>query len=179
MSELSALPDAFAAGNTVVYRKSFADYPANASWAAALHLRGPSILNVAAAASGADFVFTIAATDTAALTPGRYEWVERVTKSGEVHDAAAGFAILTRNLATAIAGDTQTYEEKTLAVIEAALTGELTDNMRSYQIAGRAVALIEPLELEKLRTRYRQIVALQRNPGKFGTDVKMRFTSPV
>lgn len=178
MSELSALPDAFAAGNTVVYRKSFVDYPAISGWACALHLRGPSILDVNAAASGADFVFTIAASNTAALTPGRYTWVERVTKSGEVYDVASGYAILTRNLATAVAGDTQTYEEKTLAVIEAALTGELTDNMRSYQIAGRAVYLIEPLELEKLRSRYSQLVAQQRNPGTFGTDIKFRFTVP-
>lgn len=175
MAELAALPSSFAAGTTVVYRKNYSDYPASSGWTAALHIRGKETLDVAAAASGADFIYTISAAVSAPIDAGVYKWVERVTKAGEKYDVAEGVVEILLDLATAAAGAAQSYAERTLAVIEAALTGELTDNMRNYQIAGRAVALIEPLELEALRVKYLLEVAAERNPYSFGTDISARF----
>ena len=59
--ELSALPESFAAGTTVKYRKRFSDYPARAGWTLKLHLASASVLAKTAAADGDDFVVTIAA----------------------------------------------------------------------------------------------------------------------
>ena len=59
--ELSALPESFAAGTTVNYRKRFSDYPASAGWTLKLHLAGASVMAKTAAADGDDFVVTIAA----------------------------------------------------------------------------------------------------------------------
>src|SRR5512139_1557081 len=90
--ELSALPESFAAGTTVKYRRRLSDYPASAGWTLKLHLAGASVLAKTATADGDDFLVTIEATDTEGdFAAGLYKWVERVSNAGgEVYEVGRG-----------------------------------------------------------------------------------------
>jgi hypothetical protein len=79
--------------------------------------------------------------------------------------------------ASSPAGIYQTFEEKTLAVIEAALSGNLSGGMQSYQIAGRAVSKYNLDELAQLRGRFRAAVWRQHNPGRLGQAYDVEFTA--
>lgn len=170
------MPSAFAAGTTVKYVRTTSDYPANAGWSLVFHLAGASVITpITAAASGADHAITIPAAVTEKLLPGIYRWQELVSKSGDKFVLASGAVQVTANMAMAGAGDMQSWEEKTLAVVEAALSGRLTTDMESYQIAGRAVTKIAVADLMKLRNQLKITVAQQRSGG-FGTPVAFAFT---
>jgi hypothetical protein len=139
MGELTALPATFAAGTTVRYRRSFADYPASAGWALTLHLNGPeSIAHADAVADGDDFVLTLSATATAALEPGSYRWAERVSNGDEVYDVASGAITVTVNLATAVAGDALSWARRELAIIRKIKEGRIDADVEAYQIDGRS-----------------------------------------
>jgi hypothetical protein len=79
------------------------------------------------------------------------------------------------NAATSAPGSFVTWEEKTLAIVEAALSGRLTSDIESYQIAGRAVNKIPIQELKKLRGELRAAVWRQQNPGQLGVAYKVQF----
>ncbi|RTL04199.1 MAG: hypothetical protein EKK62_16795 [Acidimicrobiia bacterium] len=131
--------------------------------------RGASTLDTAAAEvsqSGTTVTVTIAASRTADLTPGTYYWTALATGSGtyagRVHTAGSGVCEVTRNLSIAAEGDALTWEERTLSVVEAALTGKVTDDMASYMIAGRQVVTIPLAELRSLRSSLKRTIARQR-----------------
>jgi hypothetical protein len=173
---LTALPEAFAAGTTVKYTRSFSDYPASAGWTAKLHLAGVTVLTVESDADGASFVFTLAATATADLKPGNHLWREIVEKAGEKFIAASGMVRVEPDVEAATAGSLQGWEEAQLAVVEAALAGRLTSDMESYQIAGRAIVKIPASELLKLRNQLRAAVNAQSRPGRMGPTVVVEFS---
>lgn len=79
--------------------------------------------------------------------------------------------------ATSPAGTFQTFEEKTLAVILAAIGGRLTADMQSYTIAGRSVMKIPIDELMQLRGKFAAAVWRQQNPGQLGVPYKVDFTT--
>src|SRR6185437_3193062 len=71
------------------------------------------------------------------------------------------------------AGAFQTFEEKTLAAIEAVITARVSGtgpsaDIEAYQIAGRAVTKMSMTELLRLRGTYRAVVWRQQHPGKIG-----------
>ena len=91
---------------------------------------------------------------------GTCRWVERVTHGdGRLLDVASGSVVVTADLAAARAGDLQSWEEKTLAIVEAALAGRLTSDIESYQILGRAVSKIPAKDLLRLRGELRATVS--------------------
>lgn len=171
----TTMPATISAGTTVKLLRTIGDYPASEGWTYGLHIRGASVLNVTATASGDDYAVTITSTQSATLAPGGYRWVERLTLSGESYDVASGVVEVTRNLATATAGQAQTSAERTLALIEAAIEGRIPQGMESYQIGGRAVTKIPILDLEKLRGIYASKVWRQKNPGNAIGRVQVVF----
>lgn len=172
---LTEPPDSFYAGTTVKLCCSYADYPASSGWSLKLYLAGPSIANFTGVASSAAFNFTLPATDTAALKPGTYVWQALASKSGETYVADEGRLEVLPNIVSARAGDLQTWEERTLAVVEAALENRLSADMEAYQIAGRAVTKIRSAELLELRARLRHEVWMQKHPGHIQPDIRVRF----
>lgn len=154
----NALPESFAAGTTVSYRRSLPDFPADDGWALALYLAGAGTLNVAGAPNGADFDVTLAAAATAPLPPGAYTWIERVSKAGEVYDVARGAVTVLADVATAAPGALQSWEERTLTVVQAAIDGQLTSGMASYQIGNRAVSKIPMKDLLQLRVQLKAAI---------------------
>lgn len=83
------------------------------------------------------------------------------------------------NVGSSDAGAFVTFVEKTLAIIEAAITGRLTADIQSYQIAGRAVNKIPVEELMQLRGKYRSMQWRLQNPGKLGQAYRFGFPPPV
>lgn len=82
--------------------------------------------------------------------------------------------------ASSPAGTFQTFEEKTLAAIEAVITarmngGSPSADIEAYHIAGRAVTKISPTELLRLRGTYRALVWRQQHPGKLSKPRKVEF----
>jgi len=177
--ELSAIPESFAAGTTVKYRKRFSDYPASAGWTLKLHLAGASVLAKTAAADGDDFVVTIAADDTAsAFAPGLYKWVERVSKDGEVYEVASGTVTVLPNLAEATEGSEQEWVERAIAALKAHIEGRLPAGMESYQIAGRAVSKMPVKEAVSLLATFESRLARLKNPDFVTRPVLVSFTGP-
>lgn len=95
----------------------------------------------------------------------------------EVHDIRGDELVINvePDAASSAAGTFQTFEEKTLAVLEAAIAGNLTGGIQSYQIAGRAVSKYPLAELMKLRGMFRAAVWRQQNPGQLGVPYKVEF----
>ncbi len=179
-TELSALPDSFSAGTTVSYRKSFSDYPASAGWTLTLHLAGVNILTKAAAADGDDFVLTLAAAETdTEFSAGLYKWVERVSNAGgEVYEVASGVVTVLSNLATATAGSEQEWLERAIVALKAHIEGRLPDGMQSFQVAGRAVSLIDPTDAVRLLNTFESRLARLANPDQVTRQVLTSFTGP-
>jgi hypothetical protein len=179
MDTPTSWPSTITAGTTVKVLRSHSEYPASAGWTLRFWLAGPSVIDkgVAGVASGASFLVTLTPAISAKLTAGTYRWREIVTLSGESFVAASGVLVVEANIAAAGAGDLQTWEERTLAVVEAALEDRLTDDMQAYSIGGRAVTKIPVLELMGLRTSLRSAVEAQRAPARFDRTVEVTFGS--
>jgi hypothetical protein len=178
--ELSALPESFAAGTTVTYRRRFSDYQASVGWTLKLHLAGASVLSKAAIADGDDFVVTIAAEDTGGtFAPGLYRWVERVSNAGgEVYEVASGTVTVLPNLAEATEGSEQEWIERAILALKAHIEGRLPAGMESYQIAGRAVAKLPVKEAVALLATFESRLARLQNPDFVTRPVLVSFTGP-
>jgi hypothetical protein len=178
--ELANLPDQFAAGTTVCYRRRLTDFPASDGWTLRLHLAGASVLPVTAAADGDDFVVTIAATDTDGdFVAGLYKWVERVSNvGGEVYEVGRGSVTVLPNLAEATEGSEQEWIERAIAMLRAHIEGRLPAGMESYQIAGRVVAKVPIKEAVSLLSSLETRLAGLQNPGFVTRPVLVSFTGP-
>lgn len=165
------------AGTTFKIDRVFTQYPVS-DWSYTLYLAGASVLNQAATpdADGITQHVVIAASATATLLAGAYEYVGRLTAAdGEVFDVENGRIMVNANIAALAAGDALSHEEKTLSVIEAAIEGRLTKDIEHYSIAGRSISKIPISELTKLRGTYRALVWKQHNPGQMMTPVEVYF----
>lgn len=176
-TELSALPASFPAGTTLVYRKSFSDYPADEGWTFTLLLAGAKALQKAAVADGADFVLTLEASETdTELDPGVYKWAERVAKGIEVHQVASGVVTVEPNLATATAGQHQEWLERAIVALKAHIEGRLPVGMQNFQIANRAVSQIPLKEAVQLLATFEARLARVANPTQITRPVLTYFT---
>ena len=177
---LTTLPERLHAGATLKLRMSFADYPANGGWTATLYLAGVSGADPGAGTpDGVAFLFTLSASESAALDPGMYQW--RVVVVHGTHGtfiAATGQMDILPVISQATSGDMETREAKWLRIVELALDGRLPSDMQSYVVAGRSVTKIPMLELMDLRNRLANIVHQQKHPDQFGREVNARFVQP-
>lgn len=171
-------PTSVTAGDTWQWTKDFTNYTPSdgtGTWTLSYAIVGPDKLIWTAGwsvAGTADWTVTIPAASTANLTAGTYRWSAILTGgsgySGERATPEAGVFTVVANPANLAAGDTLSSAVKNLALVEAALAGRLTADMQSYSIGGRSVTAIPVNELYALRTKFRQEVWLERNPGKVG-----------
>lgn len=165
------MPSTLAAGDTWRWRVARAAYPASAGWALTTYLRGKGVVNVVGVPDGDDgFVFTVPAAgdgSSAAVPAGRYTWVEKAAKDGDVLTVCSGVVTVTPNLAAATAGQLQTHAERALALVEAALEGRVVSDTESYAIFGRSLTKTPLAELRKLRAYYLAEVLRQRGVSPF------------
>lgn len=109
-------------------------------WALTYYLRGPSQIDLAAAADGKNFKTTLSATASAALAAGSYVWSAAITNATERITVGGGQATLTQNLATISAAfDGRSVAKIALANCEAAMAtfNATGGKVKSYEIAGR------------------------------------------
>lgn len=176
----TSVPETIVAGDTVKFKRSYADYPASESWTAKLALRGvTTFADVEATVDGSEFLFTIPATlsgsgnSTDELAAGTYHWDIFVEKAGERYTVERGTMGVLANLSAATTH--QAHAEKMITILEAALSGRLTADIENYSIGGRAVSKIPVKELKAMRAQYRHELWRIRNPGKIGPAVRTTF----
>jgi hypothetical protein len=181
-------PPFLTAGTTFKVDREFDDFP-NTQWNYSLLLAGLTTQSFAASNDQDGVTFHIVLTPTqtqpmnpvaTATMPLPYAYTERLIAtdgSGEIFDIVNGRIMVNPNMAGAVAGSLITYEEQTLAVIEAALKGRLTADIEHYSIAGRSVSKIPVRELIELRGRYKYLCQKQRNPGSFSNSAEVKFPS--
>lgn len=175
-------PKQLNAGDSWSWDRTLSDYSAAAGWALAYHLRGPASLDIGAGAgatwvtgAGDTFSVRVPATGTASLTAGTYRLVGYATKATERVEVFNAVVILRPNFATAGASAALSHDERTLAILDAAIEGRLPQDLQSYQINGRAVNKIPIKELVELQDLYRARVNRQRRQKRFGRTVEVKL----
>jgi hypothetical protein len=173
MSERTAPPALLVAGETCVWRRALDDYPVD-TWTLALYLRGPSELDVTAAADGTDHLVTITATASTALLAGSYvgeEWVSQGTGAALVAHRISRFDLVVEpNLASAAAGDLQSHRTKMIALYRAELQRRAAGgDIESYQAGGgdTAVTRRNTSEIERELRRLEAEEAAYQRGGVF------------
>ena len=137
----SAPKASFYAGDSSTWTSSFTDYSAADSWIATCVFQRPgaNAFRVEGTASGADHVFTISPSDSAALEAGRWLWGIRVAKDTTTKTVATGTTVILPN-----------PEERAVDVQE------------SISILGQDVTKIASIELEQLIDAYQAKVNRER-----------------
>jgi hypothetical protein len=174
------VPDHFPAGTTVKFTRPLDDFLPSDGWAYSIYLNGlTQKFNKAATVLANIFQIEFLPADTASLNPGPFRYAERLTNSGtgEVYDITGDELVINiePNVASAAAGVFNTWEERTLAVVEAAISGQLTAGMQAYQIAGRSVSKIPVAELRTIRGELKAAIWRQNNPGQLGIPHRVSF----
>jgi hypothetical protein len=174
------VPDHFPAGTTVKFTRSLDDFSPADGWAYSIYLNGlTQKFNKAASIVDNIFQIEFVPSDTASLNPGPFRYAERLTNSGtgEVYDITGDELVINvePNVGSAAAGAFNTFEERTLAVVEAAIAGRLTSDIQAYQIAGRSVSKIPIQELRIIRGELRAAIWRQNNPGQLGVPWRVSF----
>lgn len=171
-------PASFAAGTTVRFTQgtvttALGEVSPATGWALAWYVRGVGEADGTVTHDGVQWTVTLSATATGALDPGGYTAVLRASRSGEVIDLDVRPVTVTVDLANAVAGDLQTWEERTLAVVESALSGNLADAVQFYMIGDQQVNKIPIEKLMAIRSQLQAAVAQQRSASGFGRPVLM------
>lgn len=174
------VPDHFPAGTTVKFTRSLDEFLPSDGWAYAIYLNGTS-QKFSKAATAVDNIFQVQflPADTASLAPGPYRYCERLTNSttGEIYDIRGDELVINiePNVASSDAGAFVTFEEKMLSVVEAALSGRLTADLQSYQIAGRSITKIPIAELRQIRGELKAAIWRLTHPGRLGRAYEVVF----
>lgn len=181
-------PSSFAINETVRWQRAFGDFPPSDGYALKYYFSGAGAIQKSADGSagngvnGTAWVLTLTPSNTAGKPAGIYKWSAYAEKGSgaslERWLLASGVITLTADITTAEAGALQTHEERTLAVIEAAIEDRLTADMQSYTIDGRQVTKIPIMELRRLRVQYQSAVWRIQNGGKLGPTIKHAFVTP-
>jgi hypothetical protein len=174
------VPDHFPAGTTVIFTRSLSDFLPSDGWSYQIFLNGlTQKFNKNATVVDGVFQIEFIPSDTASLNPGPFRYAERLTNSGtgQVFDLTGDELVINvePNVASAAAGAFNTWEERTLVVVEAAIAGRLTSDIQAYQIAGRSVSKIPIQQLRTIRGELRAAIWRQNNPGQLGVPYRVQF----
>lgn len=180
------VPTQFGIGTTVKFTRSFDDFPANDPanpWTYTIYWNGPQdkfnkpAETVAPDNPGPGFYVWLKPVDTKNLHAGPYRYCERLTNGTDVWDLTGETLVsnLVYSPADAPAGAFQTWEELTLATLQAAVSGNKSPAVQSYQIAGRAVSSYPLNEQHQLIGIYKSIVWRQQHPGELGQNYNVVF----
>ena len=176
------------AGETWVWERTFADYPAP-TWALTYTFFFASgVFSVTASASGTAHRVTVSAADSAARTAGRYNWTAQASKGAgasiERYQVGAGAIQILPNLAAATTYDGRSHARKVLDAINAMIEGSATAGQLAVVQAatgGGTSTGYAPAELRKWQQQYAaavqaedQAAALARGDPS-GRFIQVRF----
>ena len=167
---LTAIPATITAGDSYAITLSLTEYPAP-TWALSYAIAGPSVQSWTSTASGDVHLLTLTAAETAALGAGTYQFRVRATRSGDVVTVQTGVQTVVADIGRAAPSEYVSWAQRTLAVVEAALSNTLTGEMKMYMIWGRQVQTFTPDELFKARARLKAEIA-QTQTRTFGVPVR-------
>lgn len=175
----SIFPSSVSAGLTFDRTATITDCPAP-TWALSAALRGPTVIDLTAAASGIAHRFLVAAAVTADWAAGEYWYSIRAASAGTVIEVEAGQIIVNPDLAAAIANhDGRDHARRVLDAIEAVIEKRATLDQDRYMINNRELWRTPIADLLALRDRYRaelrRIKAVKAG-GLFDTAVRVRFS---
>ena len=181
------VPAHFPAGTTVKFTRSLDDFSPSDGWSYTIYLNGlTQKFSKAATVVNGIFQVEFVPADTASLNPGPYRYAERLvndgsvdsTLTGETYDITGDELVINikANVASSAAGAFNTWEEKTLAVIEAVLSGRVTADIQAYQIAGRSVTRHTFAELRTMRGELKAAIWRQNHPGQLGIPYRVEFS---
>lgn len=170
-------PDTIHVGDTLKFLISAPDYPASDGWVLKYYFQNATnAFQVSAAASGDAHL--VAA--TAAWPEGDYQWTARAEKGTEKFPIRSGAMLVKPDLA--VAGDQRSHAVKVLDALNALIEGKaLRGDQQSYQIAGRSIARLSPIDLQSWQSYYQRKVDAERAKearaqGKAGTGIiRTRF----
>jgi hypothetical protein len=150
----STEPAIVTAGDTVAWTKSLPDYPASAGWTLKYRLiKVAGIIDITAAASGADHAVSVAAATSVGWAAGTYAWQAYVEGgSSERYTVGTGSIVVKPNLAAQAGGfEARGTWEKALADLRAALAAWITSSgqVQEYEIAGRRMRFTSADDLRK------------------------------
>lgn len=190
------VPNKFTAGDSFIVQVSSIDFPAGSGWTLAISMRGPTVVDATATASGSDYLFNVPGATTKAWSPGTYFWQLRVSNDGgEVHTLQKGridvlpdySAVTDQNFSD------KSQAEQTLDGLFAVLAvkkGTATPTQTStaaafftkrYKLDGVDVERADPAQIIVLIEKFQRIVARERNddhlnPKKRRNRVFTRFS---
>jgi hypothetical protein len=139
-------------------------------WTLKYALRGPSSADVVAVAgAGVTWSSTLAAADSAKLTPGTYAWAAYVSKGAERLTVGGGQLAITADVSTLSAGyDPRTTAQQALEACEAAMAtfNATGGKVKKYEIAGRTMEFQTIGELMQLHTFWKLKVTAEQTASQ-------------
>lgn len=166
---LTAIPSTLIIGDSLDVLLTLTNYPASAGWGVNFAMAGIDTFTKDCTASGDAHALAVLSTETAILTAGQYRYRLRAALGAVVETFEVGVMTLTADIGAAAADTLSPWEERTLTIVEAALSGTLTGEMRRYMIAGRQVETFAIGELMDLRNKLRTEIARTANSGARAT----------
>lgn len=163
-------PTVIQAGDTLLWSRSFPDYPPSAGWTLKYAFRGVGSFDISAEddGSGNGYIVLVPAA-TSAVAAGLYEWVAWVENTAdpvEKHSVASGRVIVRPQLSTTAAGTRQQHAERMVALIEAQLEQLAASPVETYTIEQQTTVRRKMLELEGTRARYKAELRRLNNRGR-------------
>ncbi len=135
-------------------------------------LRGASSVDLIANADG---VAAATGAETSEWKPGRYAYVIRAERGGDVVEIERGGVTVDPDLALVEGGhDGRTHAQRVLDAVEATIEGRATSDQLAYSIKGRSFQFTPLNELLALRDRYRREVQRELTGRKVGRGGQIR-----
>lgn len=155
------VPTEFTAGESLSWKKSYADYPASDGWSLDYVFRGAGKgFDRAATADGDIFIVNVAGVVTEAMTAGKYYYQASVSKGDEKILVDSGETLVLPGLATIAADesfDGRSQIKRTLDAIGAMIAGKATLDQQEYTIGPRQLRRYPISELITLRDKYQSL----------------------
>ena len=132
------------------------------AWTLKYSLRGPSVLDLVAVASGKSWSTSITTAQSAALAAGAYVWSAAISKGAERLTVGSGPAAITPDLSVVSAAyDGRSVAQKALEACEAAMAtfNATGGKVKKYEIAGRTMEFQTIGDLMTLHSFWRVKVA--------------------
>ena len=184
---LTAEPESFAAGDSLSWTKTLADYLPADGWSILYCFRGLNLstLDITTTTSGGSHLATLSTSASTGLLPGVYTVSGYAQKTGSRVQVYAGKITVTQNLATAVQGeDTRSQNLRTFENICAVIEGRASSSVLRSTVNGTTLERTPIADLLNLRNYYAGLVAredamLRSQLGKPSRrNVYAQFTSP-
>lgn len=176
----TAEPTELTAGEDWRWDRAFGEHPPADGWTLRYALRGPTDTDITAQAAEGVYQVRVGIAQTETVEAGLYRLVGYVDRGDPVQERVVVYdaQLLVRPNPLAPV-NAKSAAERTLAAIEAAIEGRLTNDLaEEVTINGRSIKSISIRELVRLRGIYAERVRLERNPGQLGQRVEVHFARP-